>query len=215
MKKILITGANGFIGQNILNFFLETSVNEFILVDRYFDDNSVYLNPRIKLIKHNIEIAFDDEMIFDVDVVIHLAALVGETVCIKDIDRTIKVNIIGTHNILKKLDVKKLKKFIFFSTSNIYLPNNNMPIKESGDINTSSIYSTTKLASEAIITNFFQDLPISYYLCRVSNVYGPRHNAPTIINNIIKQFLQKSFIEIFGPQDKRGFLYIDDVIAGY
>lgn len=213
MKTILITGANGFIGQNITDFLLHTTRDNLILVDNYFGDDRITNNPRVQLIEHNLEKTFDRELIFDVDVVIHLAAIVGETACLRDIYRAVNVNTYGTLNTIRQVNIQHLKKFIFFSTSNVYLPDNK-PINEDGNINTGSIYSTTKLASESIIRNYFHDLPVFYYFCRVSNVYGPDHQAPTMINYIIKQFVSKSEIELFGPHDKRDFVYIDDIVEG-
>ena len=212
MIKVLISGANGFIGKNLVSFFIENTDYELILTDKFFNNLSIYTNRRIKLIEHNIEKVFKDNIVFNADIVIHLAAIVGEAACLQDIERAYKVNTIGTLNLVRTLDVQKLKSFILLSSSNVYSLNNNMPVKEDGDINTESIYSTTKLAAESIIYNFFHNTLVSYYMCRVSNVYGPGHNVSTIMNYIIKQFTDKRDIEIFGPEDKRDFIYIDDLI---
>ena len=213
-RKILITGANGFICQNLVKFIIENYKYKLILIDKNFDDLSIYKNDRIELIKHNIEESFNGNIFFDVDVAIHLAAIVGESACLKDISKAYKVNTLGTLNLIQKLNRERINKFILLSSSNVYSFKNTMPINEFGIVNSESIYSTSKLASESIVIKYFKDTSVSYYICRVSNVYGPEHKVHTIINYILEQFNNRKSLRIFSPDEERDFIYIDDVING-
>jgi nucleoside-diphosphate-sugar epimerase len=213
-KKILITGANGFIGQNFVRFIIEKYNYKLILIDKCFDNLPIYKEDRIELIKHNIEEPFNGNIFFDVDVAIHLAAIVGESVCSKDIGRAYKVNALGTFNLIQKINKKRLEKFVLLSSSNIYSLLNNMPVSELGLLNCESIYSTSKLASESIVIKYFKETSVSYYICRVSNIYGPEHKVHTIINYILEQYNNRKSLRIFSPNDKRDFVFIDDVLNG-
>lgn len=210
---ILITGANGFVGKELVSSLLKNTTCKLLLIDQYFDDSSFDNHERIERIEYNITNQMNDLSI-NVDVVVHLASIVGEQACTNDIDKSFKVNSLGTNNIINCLNKKAIKKFILLSTSNVYSMNNIMPVDEEGYTTQVGIYAMSKLISEAIVLKHFANSTTSYYICRMSNVYGPNHNAKTIINQIQNQIINNKTLEIVSPDSKRNFLFIDDAISG-
>lgn len=213
IENVLITGANGFVGKSLVKYLIENSNCNMLLIDQYFDEHTIFNSHRVELIKHDLTIPFKDST-FNIDIAIHLASIVGEAACIKNIELAFQVNTIGTINIIKSLDQEKLKKFILLSTSNIYSTTNEMPVNETGYINFNGIYASSKLASEAIVIKYFIKSSVSYYICRASNLYGPTIKANTIMDYILTQIVSNNIVKIEIPEEQRDFLFISDLISG-
>ena len=211
--KILITGANGYIGRTIVQYLIENRKCNLLLLDQHFDEIPIYANPKVELVKHDLIFPFAN-VVSDIDIVIHLASIVGETACTKNIEYAFQVNTIGTNTIIQNINRNNLKHFILLSTCNIYSFTNPMPVDETGEIETNGIYNTTKLSAEAIVNKYFMNSNTTFHICRASNVYGPGQKTSTVINYILNQIVNDKSIELEAPGNQRSFIFIDDLITG-
>ena len=232
MNKILVTGGTGFIGYNLA---IKLSKNNQVIV---FDNNfknsisSFKQFKNIQFIKGDIRnINILKKIIKKVDCVIHLAFINGTKLFYSNPDLVLDVGISGTINIIKLINEtkNKVKKFIFFSSSEIYNEPKKIPTPENisaiiPDIkNPRFSYASSKLLCE-IMTFHLLKKNIKKIIIRPHNIYGPRmgslHVIPELILKIkkilIKNKKQKKIkLKIQGSGDEtRAFCYIDDAIEG-
>lgn len=226
MTKIVITGGGGFIGSHLIEGLLTEKESNVIAVDiskeapKNIDhlqnkENFTYVQGDITD-KELLERIVTD----DVDVIYHLAAIVGVEEYCKDPLRVIEVSTIGTRNVL---DIARLRntKMVFSSTSEIYGKNPQVPWKEDSDrvLGDPTIdrwsYSTTKAVCEHMIhaTHRMYNLPT--VVVRYFNAYGPRQRPHFVISAMIYRVLknQNPIVYNTGAQT-RCFTYIKDVIKG-
>lgn len=227
MKKVLITGAAGFIGSYLSKKLLD---NNYIVIgvdslNNYYDatlkkdrlkninnDNFIFIKEDI-----NDENSINDLFIkYKPEIVIHLAAYAGVRYSSENPDIYIKNNILGFYNILKLSSKYKVKHFIFTSSSSIYGNNENVPYKEE-DVNTKaeSIYASTKLCDEVLTYSYSKifDMPIT--AIRPFTVYGPYGRPDMAYFNFTNKLINNEKIYLYNNGNmKRDFTYITDIING-
>lgn len=199
MKKILITGSQGFLGKKLV-YKLKEKKHIVYLYD-------IKLNP-----KHNLEENSTLSKLIDkVDVVYHLAAINTP----RD-DRIVKVNVLGTLNVLKLVDKSpKKQKLIFPSSFAVYkTPRRNQLVSESHPTVPRNEYGLTKLMGEEIVKYYIHNKSIEGLILRMANIYGHgdvvnRSSIAGFIDNIKKG----NKITIYGSgRQTRDFVYVDDVV---
>ncbi len=226
MKKILITGAAGFIGYHLLNRIINKNFR-FILLDNFNrgkkDKAFIHLlkNKKVKLINHDLTKPLNLKE-KNIKYVFHFAAHLGVENVISKPSKTINENLLMLINTLNTLSGNNRKaKFIFFSTSEVYSPliKKNIakfPLKEEVDLMINKetqprdSYYLSKIIGEKIVQLSGFD-----HLClRPHNVYGPRMGYSHVIPELIRKikFQKNKKIKIYSPQHKRAFCYIDDAI---
>lgn len=226
MGSIVITGGCGFIGYHLAK---KLSYNENIniyLIDNFFrgkKDKSIkkLLNKKnIFLIKHDLTKPFKKK-IKNVQFIYHLAAIVGVSKVISNSYNVLVDNIKILENILNFASLqKKLKKFIFLSTSEVYGSSLDsgilkFPTKETSIISTfnppnkRSSYMLSKIYGEAMCKNS----KINSIIIRPHNIYGPRMGFSHVVPELIKKMeSNRKEVEIFNPTHKRCFCFIDDAV---
>jgi UDP-glucuronate decarboxylase len=224
-SKILITGGAGFIGSHIAERMLHES-NEIVLYDNlrrnsldYMDD----LPPNIHMVKGDILDPSNLRLyVKDVDYVLHLASVAGISTVTKSPVSTMKINLIGTYNLLEALVVAAadLKRLLFASTSEVYGPRVYLGKEE--DLTTQGpvseprwTYATSKLASEHLIQSYHSEFGIPTTIVRLFNVYGPRQTGESAIHNFVVAALRKKPLIIYGEGLQiRAWCYITDAVNG-
>ncbi|MBI3379684.1 NAD(P)-dependent oxidoreductase [Candidatus Gottesmanbacteria bacterium] len=203
--KVLITGATGFLGVPLVTKLSKFKDIEIIACGhkrgKYAFDIT---KPRSieKLISK----------IGSVDVLIHLAANVPKQKKEDLKDKMFTTNKVGTFNLLMSLE-NKVKKIIFASTAEVYgFPKNNNPITERYLPNPVSYYGASKLAAEKIIQIFSKRYSIPYTILRFSTMYGPADPIDRAIPNFIKRAINGEKPQVYGGEDLRDYLYIDDAV---
>jgi UDP-glucose 4-epimerase len=220
LLKILVTGGAGFIGRNIVRFFLEK--NAVVIYDNLSNSLQSDVKP---LVKRGAEFVNGDILDYQTlqkstercDAVIHLAALSGVLDSIKNPEITYKVNVDGTENVIKCCAQNKIKKFIFASSAAVY-SDSKVPITEQSDTDPPSPYGKSKLAAENIIKKYSQEFQIDAISLRMFNVYGKGQNAhySGVITRFIENILQEKPIQINGDgKQTRDFVSIFDVIDAF
>lgn len=221
-KKILVTGAGGFIGSHLAEALIKVGykVRAFI---RYNSRNSWGWLEDSKY-KKDIEIFCGDIRNFDcvkaslkdVDTIFHLAALIGIPYSYSTPESYVDTNIRGTLNVLQVARELKIKKFIHTSTSEIYGTAQKIPISEDHPINPQSPYAASKSAADVMAISFYRSFNLPVVVVRPFNTYGPRQSNRAIIPTIITQLLaNKGVIRIGSLFPTRDFTYVNDIVEGF
>jgi len=226
-KKIFLTGGAGFIGSRIIEILRDN--NEVLIYDNLTRNSIKYTSlldkKNINLIKGDIldysalKKAVDD---FRPNVVIHLAAIAGIETVIKNPVNTMKVNMIGTANILEVLKsyANYIDKFIDFSTSEVFgtyaykvdekCTTNLAPVGEAR-----WTYSVSKLAAEHLTHSYYKEYGLKAVTIRPFNIYGPGQVGEGAVHQFIMRAIKNEQIQIHGDGDQiRSWCYIDDFVDG-
>ncbi len=228
MSATLVTGGCGFIGSHLVDQLLARKRN-VVCVDNL---NDFYL-PEIKLLNqkphlnykrysfHEGDIrnkAFIREVFttYSIDTVIHLAAMAGVRPSLEDPVLYTDVNINGTQVLLEEMKDKKIKKFIFASSSSVYGNNDKIPFSESDMVDQQvSPYGATKKMGEEIVYTYSHLYNISTVCLRFFTVYGPRQRPEMAIHKFVRYILNDQPIPFYGDgTTARDYTYIDDIVRG-
>ena len=225
-KKVLITGAEGFIGSHLTEFLLNkkykiraTSFYNFMGSNGWLDKINLKKNKNIEIIQGDItDEKFARSITKNIDAVINLSALIGIPYSYKSPKSYINNNVIGTHNLLESSVGNKVKKFIQTSTSEVYGNASSFPITENFSLKGNSPYSASKIASDQLSFSYYSSFDLPVLIARPFNVYGPRQSQraiiPTLINQIIKS-KNNGYIEVGNISPRREFNYVSDICEGF
>src|SRR3972149_6655992 len=221
-KKIFITGGAGFIANHLINSLIEK--NKIVVYDNFARDTI----SKTKLANHkNIQIVKGDVLDYNLvkksmagaDIVIHAAAIAGIDTVIKKPTSTMKVNMIGTANLLEAAIENKISdRFVNFSTSEVF---GTLAFKRSEDSETVSgsvgearwTYSVSKLAGEHLTSAYYKEFGLPIVTVRPFNIYGPGQTGEGALQIFIKKALLNEEIHIHGDGSQiRAWCYIDDFI---
>ena len=219
VKRILITGTSGFIAHHIVEHFLKNTDWEIVGIDRLdyasegydkLKDIEVFDNKRIKLYEWDLNIPLSVGLINeigDIDYILHTAAGSHVDRSIKNPKEFIINNIQSTLNILeyaKKLHEKEnLKKFIYFSTDEVYgTAPEGIDYKEGDRFNPGNPYSASKAASESICSAYSNTFKIPIAITNTMNVIGERQNPEKYLPKIINTLLDGGKLTIHGNKEK-------------
>lgn len=216
MKKVLIIGGAGFIGNNLAKKLTDIGYQVFVY-DNFSSgkiSNLKFLS-RERIINGDIinyrKIANCVKKI-QPNAIFHLAAIHYIPDCNKNPQKTHRVNVGGTHNVLKAVSALNPKPFFIFMSSAAVYANSSGALKESNKTVPLCIYGETKLVGEKITKQICVKNKIPFAIIRLFNVYGPNDGIPHVIPRIISQIKsQKKNIELGNLQPKRDFIYVDDV----
>ena len=222
MQKVLITGADGFIGSHLTEILVSEGY-EVTALSQYNSFNSwgwledVSCKGDIKVVTGDVrDPHFCKHITKDIDIIYHLAALIAIPYSYTAPDSYVDTNIKGTLNICQAAKENGEKRVIHTSTSEVYGTAQYVPIDEMHPLQPQSPYSATKIAADAIAMSFYNafELPIS--IARPFNTYGPRQSARAVIPSIITQIANgKRVIKMGDVSPTRDFNYVEDTCRGF
>jgi len=224
MKKVLVTGADGFIGSHLTESLVEKGydVKAFVYYNSF--GKWGWLDSLPKGIQDNIEIFAGDirdpngvrTALKGVTQVFHLAALIAIPFSYHSPDSYVDTNIKGTLNVLQAAKDFKTEKIIITSTSEVYGTAQYVPIDEKHPFQGQSPYSATKIGADRLAESFYRSFQLPVAIVRPFNTYGPRQSARAVIPTIISQLLAgKEKIKLGALTPSRDFNYVKDTVAGF
>lgn len=224
MNKILVTGADGFIGSHLVERLVELGYNVKAFVYYNSFNSWGWIDTFDKQVKDSIEIFSGDvrdpngvyEAMKDVDSVFHLAALIGIPFSYHSPDSYVDTNIKGTLNILQAAKRLKTERVLVTSTSEVYGTAQFVPITEEHPFQGQSPYSATKIGADRIAESFYRSFDLPVTIIRPFNTFGPRQSARAVIPTIITQVLSgKEQIQLGDITPTRDLVYVKNTVEGF
>ncbi len=224
MKKILVTGADGFIGSHLAEALVRQNhdVRAFVFYNSF--NSFGWLDHADKAVTGNMEIIAGDvrdpfcvnEAVKGCDIVMHLAALIAIPYSYHAPASYVDTNIKGTLNVLTAAREHGLEKVIHTSTSEVYGSAQFVPITEEHPLQGQSPYSATKIGADQMALSFYRSFQLPVTVVRPFNTYGPRQSARAVIPTVITQILSgKKTLNLGFLEPTRDFSYVDDTVNGF
>lgn len=222
--KILVTGADGFIGSHLVEKLIQDGqqVRAFVYYNSF--NSWGWLDTLSKEVLDQIEVFTGDvrdpngvkESMKGVDEVYHLAALISIPFSYHSPDSYVDTNIKGTLNVLQAAREIGTKRILVTSTSEVYGTAQYVPIDEKHPFQGQSPYSATKIGADRIAESFYRSFNLPVTIVRPFNTYGPRQSARAVIPTVITQLLAgKEEIELGALTPTRDFNYVKDTANGF
>jgi nucleoside-diphosphate-sugar epimerase len=220
MKIVLVTGAAGFIGSNMIKFLLEKTNYKIFGVDNFLNgtENKKFIekinNKRFKFIKSDfVDFNFEEQKI---DIVYHFAAIPSVPFSVDNPILTSDNNISKTLQLLDNCSKNKVKRFIFSSSASIYGDTINLPTNELESDNCKSPYALQKLTIEKFCKLWSEIYDLETVCLRYFNIYGPNQYSTNAYSSVIcswiKGFVNNTSIRLDGDGlQSRSFTYVEDV----
>jgi dTDP-glucose 4,6-dehydratase len=224
MAKILVTGAEGFIGSHLTELLVREGFDVKAMVQYNSFNNWGWIDTFDPEIKDRLEIFLGDvrdpngvrTAMEGCDAVFHLAALIAIPYSYHSPDMYVDTNIKGTLNILQAARDLNTERVLVTSTSEVYGTAQYVPIDEKHPYQGQSPYSATKIGADRLAESFYRSFNLPVTIVRPFNTYGPRQSARAVIPTIITQLLAgKKEIKLGSLQPTRDFNYVKDTARGF
>lgn len=223
-KKVLVTGADGFIGSHLVEHLIEEGfqVKAFVYYNSF--NSWGWLDTLPKEVLNKIEIFTGDirdpngvrTAVKGVDMIYHLAALIAIPYSYHSPDSYVDTNVKGTLNILQAARDFNIERVIVTSTSEVYGTALYVPIDEKHPKQGQSPYSASKIGADAMADSFFRSFNLPVTIVRPFNTFGPRQSARAVIPTIITQLLSgKTEIKLGALHPTRDLLFVKDTVKGF
>lgn len=207
MKRILVTGGNGFLAKNTV-LYLESKGYDVWILTRKFSDNkkAIVLDITNKLdIEQKINLG-------KIDAIIHIAAHIPEPENKQDFDLCQEVNFDSTNLLLKYSCDNNIKKFIYISSLSVFDNNEETIIDENTVPNPKSDYSISKLSAEYLCRYYSRNFDIETPILRLGTIYGPGMNKNRMIHFFVEKCLLNEPFDVYKSNIQLNIAYIKDVV---
>ncbi len=220
--KVLVTGADGFIGSHLTESLLAKGYNVRALA-QYNSFNywgwleDIEQNQNLEIVCGDVrDPNFCREISKDIDIIFHLAALIAIPYSYIAPESYIQTNIKGTLNICQAAKDNGVKRILVTSTSEVYGTAKYVPIDEKHPLQPQSPYSASKIGADAIAMSFYNAFKLPLTIVRPFNTYGPRQSARAVIPTIITQISSgMKEIKLGDTSPTRDFNYVKDICNGF
>lgn len=212
--KVLVTGASGFIGRHLVERLLKNNFSVIALIKSNTDVLKNFSGD-LKIVEIDITQPFElNDIGSNIEKVIHLAGIVGEGACSKDVRYSYELNVTGVSNLINCFHGTMLNKFIYLSSVSVYDKSNESPISEYDKTSNIGIYNSTKLAAELLVSAYCTKYDISYCIGRATSTYGPYQLKYSVLSYIILELLKHNKLTLFNPYDIKDYIYVTDLADG-
>ena len=224
MSKVLVTGADGFIGSHLVEALVERGheVRAFVLYNSF--GSLGWLDSVDESVRANLDVFAGDirdpygvnSAVKGCDTVLHLAALIAIPYSYHSPDTYVDTNVKGTLNVVQASREHGVRKVVHTSTSEVYGTAQFVPITEAHPLQGQSPYSASKIGADQIAYSFYTSFETPVTIARPFNTYGPRQSARAVIPTIITQIASGARrIKLGSLTPTRDFNYVDDTVAGF
>lgn len=222
-KRILVTGAAGFIGSHLTEALVQAGARVTAMV-RYNSASTIgnlaFLAARLRdeltITAGNIE---DGDFVFRAmegqDIVLHLAALIAIPYSYVAPRSYVRTNIEGTLNVLEAARRLGTQRVVHTSTSEVYGTALRTPIDENHPLQGQSPYSASKIGADKIAESYYRSFDTPVVVVRPFNTFGPRQSARAFIPTIISQALSRDIVQLGSLTPQRDMTYVTDTVAGF
>ena len=222
--RILITGADGFIGSHLTEALVRSGhdVRAFVYYNSFghwgwLDDSPEPIRRELDVFAgdvrdpHGVRTAMQG-----CDTVLHLAALIGIPYSYHSPDAYVDTNIRGTLNVVQAARDLGVSKVVHTSTSEVYGTAQYVPIDEKHPLQGQSPYSATKIGADQLALSFYRSFDTPVTVARPFNTFGPRQSARAVIPTVITQIAHgERQLELGAVHPTRDFSYVKDTVAGF
>jgi len=220
-KRVLVTGADGFIGSHLVEHLLRAGAQVTALA-QYNSFNfwgwleDIPSLDQVQVVTGDVRDSyFCLGLVEKVEVLFHLAALIPIPYSYRAPESYVETNIKGTLNLCQAARKAAVERFIHLSTSEVYGTAQYIPIDERHRLQAQSPYSASKIGADAIATSFYSSFQLPVLIARPFNVYGPRQSARAVIPAIISQIATGAKVVRLGNlTTTRDFTFVDDMCRG-
>ena len=220
-KKVLVTGAGGFIGSHLSERLVALGAHTRALVHYNALGTWGWLDG--SHVRNEMEVVAGDicdrdsvvQAMRGVEIVLHLAALIGIPYSYHAPASYVRTNVEGTLNVLQVARETGVERLVHTSTSEVYGTARYVPIDEEHPLQGQSPYSATKIAADKLTEAFHLSFGLPITIIRPFNTYGPRQSARAIIPTIITQALTQPAVRLGNLDPLRDLTYVEDTVEGF
>lgn len=222
-KKVLITGAAGFIGSHVAERAVELGADTTAFVHYNSRNTWGFIDSFPAARKKNIEVVLGDIRDADAvrkaskgkDIILHLAALIGIPYSFVNPRDVVDTNVGGTLNILTAALESGADRIVVTSTSEVFGTAQYVPIDELHPLKPHSPYAATKIAADKLAESFYATYGLPVVVLRPFNTYGPRQSMRAVIPSIINQLLTGTTVKIGNVKPTRDLTFVSDTVEGF
>ena len=222
-KRVLVTGAGGFIGSHLTERLVKegAKVRAFVHYNSRNDWGLLELLPKdilkeIEVFSGDIQDPFAvHKAVKGCEIVFHLASLIAIPYSYIAPQSFVSTNVLGAVNVMEACLKEGIERVIHTSTSEVYGTALYIPIDEKHPLQGQSPYSASKIGADKIAESYYLSFNLPVAIIRPFNTYGPRQSARAIIPNIITQLLTHNCIKLGNLSPTRDLNYVEDVVEGF
>jgi dTDP-glucose 4,6-dehydratase len=223
-QKVLVTGADGFIGSHLTETLVSQGYSVRALVQYNSFNHWGWLENLEPSIKNSIDIQsgdirdpfFVNQLVKGCDKILHLAALIAIPYSYVAPASYLQTNIQGSLNMVQAAKEHGIERFIHTSTSEVYGTAQFVPITEEHPLQAQSPYAASKIAADQMVMSYYHSFETPVITLRPFNTYGPRQSARAIIPTVISQIVDGSNkIKLGALHPTRDFNFIKDTVSGF
>ena len=224
-RKVLVTGADGFIGSHLVERLLADDADVRALCLYNSNGSAGWLDELPLAEQDRIDIRFGDirdaefvrDVTAEVEVVFHLAALIAIPYSYDAPRSFVETNVLGTLNVLEAVRTGgSVTRMVHTSTSEVYGTPDQIPIRETHPLRAQSPYSATKIAADKLCESYALSFETPVVILRPFNTYGPRQSARAVITTILQQLLAGvDEVHLGALSPRRDFTFVTDTCDGF
>jgi dTDP-glucose 4,6-dehydratase len=224
-KNVLVTGAGGFIGSQLVEALLEQGANvrAFVRYNSRADSGFLRLVPPAGELSGSLEVVAGDlrewqairQVVRGCEIVFHLGALISIPYSYHHPFEVAETNFMGTLNVLMACQYLGVKRLVHTSTSEVYGTARQVPIDESHPLQGQSPYSASKIGADKLAESFYCTYDLPVVTVRPFNTYGPRQSGRAVIPTIIGPALLHRPVRLGNLNTTRDFTYVSDTVRGF
>lgn len=222
-RRVLVTGAGGFIGSHLVDELVgrSASVRAFVRYTSRSDDGFLSLVPPD--VRNELDIVRGDlrdenavaAAVQGMDTVFHLGSLIGIPYSYVHPREVVETNLTGTLNVLLAARSAGVERLVHTSTSEVYGTAVYVPIDEAHPLQGQSPYSASKIGADKLVESFRCSFGLPVITVRPFNTYGPRQSARAVIPTIITQALTSDVVKLGNLDPRRDFTFVTDLVEGF